>query len=289
MYGYVTPVKDKLRQQDFALYRAFYCGTCVATKPYGTLTRFATSYDITFLALLVHDIASQEVEFTEARCVGNPFQKKLMIKPNPLLDKVCAANVILAYYKLTDDVIDGGGAKKKVARAAMKKAYLKAKATLPAADESAKRRYEDLRVLEKRGESSTDRVAHCFATMLMEITQAILGEKCSENCASLAYNIGKFVYLADALDDVDDDFKSGNYNPFLARYGEFTNRREFIAAHADDLSFTLNATVNRAIESFNGLSFTQSYTLLANVVHDGLRAKTEELLSSEKKLPRPKL
>ena len=36
MFGYVTPVKEELRQQDFLLYRAFYCGICVETgkKPY---------------------------------------------------------------------------------------------------------------------------------------------------------------------------------------------------------------------------------------------------------------
>lgn len=290
MFGYVTPVKSELRDQDFVLYRAFYCGICAAIgRNYGSLPRFTTTYDVTFLSLLVHDVTSQDVEFYEAKCVGNPFQKKVMIRGNELLDRLCAANIIMTYYKLLDDVIDGGGGKKRLARAAMKKPYLKAVKVLPQADEIMKRRYGELRDLEKAGEKSIDRVAHCFASLLKEVAFCIIGDKADDNTLSLCYNIGKFVYLIDALDDVDEDAKKGNYNPFLAAYGSFTSRKEFYETHRDEIAFSLNSTVNRAIECFNGMSFTQSYSLLKNIVHVGLRNKVKEVLDSDKKLPNPKL
>lgn len=114
------------------LYRAFYCGICAAIgRGYGSLPRFTTTYDITFLSLLVHDALNQDVAFSEERCVGNPFKKKVMIKDNPLLLRLCAANVVLSYYKLCDDVIDGGGGKKRIARAALRKSYIKASEALP--------------------------------------------------------------------------------------------------------------------------------------------------------------
>ena len=175
MFGYVTPVKDKLRQQDFVLYRSFYCGICAQIgRDYGALPRFTTTYDATFLALLVHDITEQEVEFEESRCVGNPFTKKLMIKGNELLKRVCASNVVLSYYKLCDDVIDEGGVKKRLARAAMSKAYKKAAYYMPAVDEIVKRRYEELRRMEKAGEGSVDKVAHCFAMLLRETCEVVV-------------------------------------------------------------------------------------------------------------------
>ncbi len=290
MFGYVTPVKSELRDQDFVLYRAFYCGICKAIgKNYGSLPRFTTTYDVTFLSLLVHDVTSQDVEFYEAKCVGNPFRKKVMIRDNELLDRLCAANIIMTYYKILDDVIDGGGGKKRLARAAMKKPYLKAVKVLPEADEILKRRYGELREMEKAGEKSIDRVAHAFASLLKEVSFCVMGGKADDNTLSLCYNIGKFVYLIDALDDVDEDAKKGNYNPFLAAYGDFGSRREFFEAHKDEIAFALNSTVNRAIESFNGMSFTQSYSLLKNIVHVGLRQKVAEVLGSDKKLPAPKL
>lgn len=290
MYGYVTPVKDKLRKQDYVLFRAFYCGVCVETgKAFGALARYATSYDAAFLAALVHDAANQTVEFEVSGCVGNPFTKKAMVKHNPLLERVAAANVLLAYYKLLDDVIDGGGAKKRVACRAIRKPYLKAKALLPKVDAIIAARYDELREKEKSGEKSVDRAADSFACMLRETVNAIMDGKTDDNLGGLCYNIGKFVYLIDALDDVADDAKSGNYNPFIAAYGDFTGRREFFEAHAADIGFIINSTVNRAIECFNGMRFTQSYTLLKNVVYDGLRSKAAEVLGADKKIPKPKI
>lgn len=112
MFGYVTPVKEELRQQDFLLYRAFYCGICVETgRKFGALPRFFTGYDATFLAVLEHDYTQQSVEFKAGACVGNPFKKKAYVVENPLLTRVAAANVVLGFYKLCDDVTDGGGVK----------------------------------------------------------------------------------------------------------------------------------------------------------------------------------
>lgn len=289
MFGYITPTKSKLLQQDFVLYRAFYCGICLQIgKDYGNLPRFTTSYDITFLSVLVHDILAQEVEFCECRCLGNPLTKKLTVKGNPLLEKLCAVNTILTYHKLNDDVIDGGGVKKKIARKFMTKAYNKAKVKADGADEIVKKWYDELRVLEKAQERSVDKVSHCFAMLLRSLGQYLLGDKKDENFSALCYNIGKFVYIADALDDIDDDAKSGNYNPFLVGH-EFNGRKEFIESNRENLEFLFACTVNRAIESFNRMRFCQSYTLLKNIVYCGLRDKTDELLASEKKLPRPQI
>ena len=159
---------------------------------------------------------------------------------------------------------------------------------MPEIEKIVREKYADLRELEKKNETSIDRVSDCFASMLRGVCECLAG-KTDENFAALTYNIGKFVYLADALDDTGEDKKSGNYNPFLADGREFTSRREFFEKYADEIGFSLNSTANRAIESFNRMSFTQSYSLLSNVVHLGLRAKIKELLNSNEKLPRPKI
>lgn len=290
MFGYVTPVKSELRQQDFVLYRAFYCGICSAIgHGYGTLPRFSTNYDIAFLGALLSDVTDDPVTFSEGRCLGNPFRKKLMVGADEFIERICAANVILTYYKLEDDVLDGGGVKKKLARRVFSKAYGKARELLPAADALVSTRYNELRELEKAGEKSLDKVADRFASMLSGIAEILAGEKKSDNLLSLCYNIGKFVYLADALDDIGEDFAKKNYNPFLASMGEYHGRKEFFSEHAADISFALNSTVNRAIAAFNSMNFTQSSTLLKNVVHVGLRAKLGEILSSDKKIPAPKI
>ena len=288
MYGYVVPVKAELNTADFCLYRAFYCGICKATgKIYGQLPRFTTNYDMVFLSVLLHDYAKQEVAFSNEGCICNP-KKKTIVCRNELFDKIVAVNILLSYNKANDDVIDGGGIKKKTVRRMLKKHYLKAKQLLPQADEVISDRYAELLKLEKSGAVGIDRVAHCFASMLRELGLMLTGAS-DEALGGLLYNVGKFVYLADALDDIDEDFKKKRYNPFLCEHGDYESRAQFISKHRDELTFTLASTVNRAIQCFNSMVFTGASDLLKNIVYKGLRSKCDELLGSIKKLAPPKI
>lgn len=289
MYGYVLPQKKLIRQQDYVLYRAFYCGTCIQTgKLFGQWARYAVGYDAAFMAALVSDQLNYPQTLIERGCVGRPFQKTPVIECSPFLERISAAVVILARWKLYDDKLDGSK-KAGVTLKIFQKAYNKAKEILPGADEIVAEGYENLRCREKEGQTSVDRASDCFASMLKKLFALLLGEKADDDNGSLAYNIGKFVYIADALDDVDEDYKSGNYNVFLAAYGNYENRRQFISDNRSELEFTFNSTVNSAIAAFNRMKFTQSYSLLENIIYYGLRAETELLFASDKKLPRPKI
>ena len=288
MYGYVVPVKPELGQADFCLYKAFYCGICNSTgKMFGQWPRFTTNYDMVFLSVLLHDFTKQEVSFANERCIANP-KKKTIVCRNELLDKIVAANILLSYRKAHDDVIDGGGIKKKAVRRLLKKHYKKAAAMLPEADAIIREGYDKLLSCERAQTAGVDRVADCFAGMLERLGLLLSGST-DEYLGKLLYNIGKFVYLADALDDVDEDYRKKRYNPLLAQFGGYENRKQFIEENRADLTFMLAGTVNRAIECFNRFTFTGASDLLRNIVYKGLRGKCDELLRSEKKLPLPKL
>lgn len=289
MYGYVVPVKDKLNIADFTLYRAFYCGICKATgKLYGQLPRFTTNYDIVFLSVLLTDYCKHEVSFENKGCVCNPFKKKTTVCLNALLEKIVATNIILSYYKASDDVLDEG-AKKRFARLMLKRAFKKAKAQMPKIDEIVGAQYARLRKMEVEKVNGIDRVADCFSVLLMDVARELLGGCEDEKLLRLCYNVGKFVYLVDALDDTTEDFKKGRYNPLITQMGNFINRKQFIADNLTDLKFMFSSCVNRAIECFNGMVFTGANDLLANVVRVGLRSKVEEIFASDKKLPKPKI
>lgn len=256
-------------------------------KMFGQWPRFTTNYDMVFLSVLLHDYTKQEVAFKNTGCVCNP-KKKTVVCPNGLFDKIVATNIILAYKKADDDVIDGGGLKKKFARKTLKKHYRKAAQMLPEVDSAVNEQYEKLRELEKANASGVDRVADCFGVMMQRVGELLISET-EENLSKLLYNIGKFVYIADALDDVGEDFKKKRYNPLLTAFGGFKNRKQFIEDNKNDLTFMLASTVNRAIECFNRMTFTGASDLMKNIVHKGLRTKCEELLGSVKKLSPPKI
>ena len=292
MYGYIVPQKSTLHQSDFVLYRSFYCGMCCQTgRLYGQLPRFTTNYDFAFLSALLFDYAAADIVIEEHTCVLNPVKKKAVLQPSALLERLAAANIILAYQKADDGVADGDGVKYRAVRSALKKPFGIAKRAYPDIYDAVRESYKLQRAVEEKNIASVDRAADPFASLMRNLPEIILGKPTDDNLRGLCYNIGKFVYLADALDDVTDDYKHKRYNPLLAAYGRdtFTTRKAFIEAHKSDLEFYFTSTRSRAGQCFNAMRFTQSYALLRNIVFDGMQAKQDELLGSDKKLKPPRI
>ena len=309
MFGYVLPRTATLEQRDFAMFQAAYCGICLSTKKkYGNLARLTTNYDITVLELLAIEALKPEVEFGTCRCICDP-RRKVFVKDNTLSSVVVDANILLCRYKLDDDLADGGG-RHAAMRRILKKPYEAAKARLPEADRIVGEGYARLRAMEKANAASLDRTSDCFARLLSELLCAVLDKAAAEDVKykeqrsaraedkaymsalrALCYNVGKFVYLADALDDLAEDAAAGRYNPVLAVYPDYEKgkRLEYIDRHHAELKFAFTATINRAIESLNGMPLTHVGDLLRNIIYDGLREKTNELFSTKKKLPPPVL
>lgn len=293
MFGYVLPDCEKLSVRDYTLYRSLYCGICMATKArYGNLPRFTVNYDITTFALLALEAEEPKLEFGMCRCIGDP-RKKPYVKVCAFTERMADLNILLCAHKAKDDLIDSGK-KTSLAMRLLKKPYEKAKAALPEIDAVTERRYAALREAETAGETSLDRACDHFASLLAD-TFALMCLGGRDECYSaamrkLCYNVGKFVYLADALDDLDEDYKAKRYNPVLAfAPGYMGDRREYFAEHGDALRFAVSSTINRAIESSNALVFTQANDLVRNIVYEGMRKKAEELFSSERKLGSPRV
>jgi hypothetical protein len=203
-----------------------------------------------------------------------------MIKPNALLRKICAVQVILVKYKLIDDVTDGKVSRKTLLRA-FRKQFGKACALFPEAERIVKEMYAKLREMEEHNETSVDRTGDCFGAMLRDLVALVVSEA-DEHALSLAYNTGKYVYIMDAADDVGEDIRSGNYNPFVASFGTAKTRDEFFAEHGKDVDFCITSTVNRVIGAFNARKFNQSYSLIKNIVYYGMRKRADEVYSNKK-------
>ena len=290
MYGYIVPQKSTLSMQDFVLYRSFYCGICCQTgKLYGQFPRFTTNYDFTFLSALLHDVASADIVIEEHKCILNPVKKKAVLQPNPLHERIAAANIILSYKKAEDGVKDGDGLKYGVMRRMLSRPYKKAAAVCPDIAAAVEKAYEKIDAAEEQKVSSLDRAADPFASLMSELPEIIIGRRIDDNLKGLCYNIGKFVYFADALDDIEDDFGKKRYNPFLSAFGDYTGRADFIEKHRSGIEFALMSTYARAVDCFIRLNLTQSRSLLTNIVCEGMRAKAEELLGAKKKLRPPKI
>jgi len=288
MYGYILPDKSIIKNEEQVLFHAFYCGLCFAIKKnFGQAARFSINYDATFFAVLISDQLDYPTDFIQSRCIGNPIKKKPTIQTNDLLCRIADLNILMAQCKAQDNVLDKEFFSKPVHRF-FKKHGDRARQREPKLADIVGHYYQLLHELEKNNDGNIDRVADCFASMMRDCAKILLEGKANEHNLGIVYNIGKFIYLCDALDDICEDFKKKRYNPFLATR-EYKTRQDFIKDNHADLEFYFASTVNRAIESFNCTAFNQSFGLIENVVHYGLRKKVQELFKSEKKLKRARI
>lgn len=277
MFGYLNVNKNSIEDGQRGLWQAFMCGLCFSTKKlFGNVPRMFITNDVNFFNVLFHSVLEVDVEVEQSRCFSHPVKKRAVLKTSDLTDKMATANVLLTYLKLYDDVLDGGSAKKRMAMRTFRKHYKKAQNLWGDLDASLCASYEDLRKLEGDKCAGLDEVAHCFATLSQNFCKFALGDKTSEFAETLCYNLGKWIYLIDALDDAEKDLKSKNYNAFVAYYGvqsvsELSLRRE-------EISFLMYAVLNRIAQSFNDLNLGKYVCILKNVLFDSIREKTEQIL-----------
>lgn len=279
MFGYVVPDKPNMFIKDFTLYRAFYCGLCKCIgKRCGQAMRLTTNYDVTFLSVFVHALTGTAIEIGNEVCILNPVRKKSVVKRNPLMEKIVDVNTILAHCKAVDDVNDDKSAGKKLADAlVIKRHYKKACRRYPEAAEIIKKGFDELNRLEGERCENEDLIAHQFATILKELTRLLAGEDYSDAAGDLMYNLGRWVYFADAFDDADEDAKKGEFNVFLAGY-EYKDRETFVKDKGKDAAFVLNSSYREIMNAFDGVRLKAYEGVITNIVWYGLREQTDKLL-----------
>ncbi len=277
MFGYLDIQKDKINDGQRGLWQTFMCGLCFSTKKVvGNFPRMFITNDINFFNVLFHSILQIDVVVEHKNCFSHPIKKRTVIQTDDLTDKLALANVLLTYWNLHDDVVDGGG--KRLVASIYKKYHKKSKKLLKDLDDVIAQRYEDLRKLEQSRCQSIDQVADSFALLSQDFCKIILGEKSCDYAEILCYNLGKWIYLIDALDDVKKDIKSKSYNPFVACYG--VGNAKQLSLHIEEITFTMYAVLNRIAQSFNDLNLTKYHCILQNVLFDGIRDKTKEILGN---------
>ena len=126
MFGYVKPDNPNMYVKDVVLYKSLYCGLCKSIGKYcGEKARLVLNYDLAFLSGFLHNITNTDVVIKKQRCVIHWFIRRPVTVPDKLSQKIGALNVILAYEKLTDDVLDSN--KGKLKRSFFNSSYKKIK------------------------------------------------------------------------------------------------------------------------------------------------------------------
>ncbi|MGI6161565.1 MAG: DUF5685 family protein [Christensenellales bacterium] len=258
MFGYIRPYKPELKIKEYELFRAHYCGVCLsASRRCSQPVRLALSYDCAFLATVISS-AGTPYEIKARGCIANPFKKK-PVAFGESVDFAADINAILAYHKLRDDRLDGRTAIASAAMLAMRRGYKKAAARRPDADAAIIKRLDELWRLEKAGCSEPDEVAECFGRMLEDVVSIGLPDNVA--AADLAFNMGRWIYLIDALDDFDEDAEKRQYNVLGKK---FTDR----GSAFEGIRFNLETSLGMAGEALAKME-PDNEGLLGNIIYLG--------------------
>lgn len=268
MFGYVKIHKPELKVAEYDTYKALYCSLCKNLgRNYGHIMRMTLSYDFTFITVLALSLQEAPCDFKKSRCVYNPFKKCYYnTKYNEVLDRVSAIAALMVCYKIEDNIRDEKGLNRllyRVAKLALCRRFKKAKIKYPDVYDLLEELNDSQIKAEASENQSVDAAAEPSATALARLCQGFsVTAVDAERLYRIGYCVGKWVYLMDALEDKEEDFKKGRYNPL-------TNCTD------DDIIATMNVCSNEAGTTFETLPALYYDGIIKNILYLGLPRQIE--------------
>ena len=277
MFGYIVMNKPEIKFKDFDLYRSFYCGLCRELKSkYGISGQISLTYDMTFVVILLSALYEPPTQKGSTRCIIHPVCKQ-PVRRNTVTEYAADMNVLLAYYKCRDDWED----EKKVTALGYSKVLQgkvkKLDQKYPDKSRRIQKLLSELSEMEKSGEKDIDKMAGRFGK-IMEVMAGLFGrimsvlfvpkdDQWAASLSRIGFFLGKFIYLLDAYDDVEEDIKNKNYNPFSEQY--------IIEGFDEQVRRILIMMMAQTCREFEKLPILENVEILRNILYSGVWVKYE--------------
>lgn len=281
MFGYVTPCEMELKLKDYEKFKAYYCGLCKSIKKnFGNLPRLTLNYDMTFLAILADAFNDEPSIFKKELCSRHPFKKRIILENNPSLDYAAFCNTSLAYYKLLDNIQDDHSLKSNIYAFFLKGYINKAPEGLKEHLKYIEKKLTELYLLEKNaGKKSLDEISHPFAELTAYIVSTVSADK-KQDLYMLGYNLGKWIYIIDAFDDLEDDMKKGKFNAINSSFNKNNLCFDELSLNIKDrIDFTLTNCGRQCLDSLYKLNLEKNKELLYNILQFGMLQKMDKIFN----------
>ena len=294
MLGYVQIFKPELKVREYEVYMGYYCGVCkYIGAEYGQLPRMVISYDAAFLALLLACVDETPDAPVQEHCIAHHIKDKTIIR-NRAVEYAGDVMLILAWYKMLDDVQDEGKIYAKASARLLKRLHRKLVNKYPALCDGIEINLAKLNGLEKAKCASLDEAAESFSKIMdvifREGARALYPDlqELHETFGRIGYHMGKWIYLMDAADDIEENIESGAYNPLLYRF-EYRSSvdketpQQFRERIRGDLEFNLYQYLAVISQQTGSLDIRKNQGIIDNVIYLGMNRKTEEILNKTDK------
>ncbi|MGL4874473.1 MAG: DUF5685 family protein [Clostridium sp.] len=291
MFGYVTPLKPELKIKEFNLFNGYYCGLCHSIKKqFGNLPRMALNYDMTFLALFLDGLIDENEQAKMLRCFVHPAKKKPVIVSNSAVDYAANMNVSLFYYKMLDDFTDDKTFKSKASLFFLSPYQKKFSSKINVINEKIETSLKELSILENsKNFSSIDDICHPFAeivgNILMMYPSSLRNDSFDlrEDLYYFGYSLGKWIYLIDALDDLEEDIEKNKFNPINFLYNkENLNYLDLLLNIKDRLEFSILSSACTCRDYFYKLPLKRNNDIIKNIIELGMMDRYTKIINKNK-------
>ena len=273
MFGYIIVNKPEMKFREFDVYHGYYCGLCRKLKEhYGKFGQITLSYDMVFVLMTLTSLYEPETTKSMKRCVTHPLQKHEE-RVNNITDYVAHMNILLTYYKCKDDWNDDRKLKKLVLEKIL---YHKSGFSRNFYREKWNKINDLLEKLseeEKKDNQDIDQMSGIFGKVMAEI-MLYQDDEWKDLLNQFGFFLGKFIYLMDAYEDIEEDLKQGRYNPFTDLYKKDTFEQE-----CQQILKMMMAETSRVFEQ---LPILEDVEILRNILYAGVWSRYGQIRCSRK-------
>ena len=243
------------------------------------MARSALTYDMAFMSALVHNIRHEDVKINRSHCVLHFIKKRPIAEVDDITILLGCINTALAYYKLCDDKADGDkkGVFRHLYKRGLKRAAKKHKRAVKIVEVHTHAQSE----IEKAGCNVIDMAAEPSAAMMKELSIYALDKYSTPETEALFYDIGKWVYLIDALDDYDKDVKKHRYNVLFNAFGA-ESKEKMVGENLEEFTFLFDSLFADMRERILKIDFGFNRDLTDNIILRGIPLKTRAILNLNK-------
>ncbi|MDY6324607.1 MAG: DUF5685 family protein [Catonella sp.] len=268
MYGYVNIDKGELKVKEYYEFRTFYCGLChELLRKAGPAGQLTLSYDMTVLTVVLTSLYEPDVITDNLACVAHPVKKKPVII-SPYTGYAADMNLLLFMKHAKDDWRDDKKITSKAAYTYLREVCRKIYVAYPRQWTAIENELHALDLMENRHEYDVEKAAGHFGRLFGEV-YACKNDIFKDDLRLVGFNLGKFVYICDAYEDIYKDEKSGNYNPFHDIYKD--------NGFDDKVKEMLTMCMAMCTEALERLPLVKDESIIRNIFYSGVFKKFDKI------------
>lgn len=279
MQGYLIKSGNQLSLEENLKYFYSQCGLCESLKTkYGSASRFLVNRDTLFLQMVTESQQLHPPQSIQIRCGVKP-QKHTAIADPIASNYAASITLLILYAKMKDNIEDSKLYKRSVSKFLLhifKNKIRNAELHLNEMGFNYKKIFlyqKEQSLLEKSCdyidlENISEPTSKGLGEVFFHITSITNNHLHGENLRKCGEILGKIFYILDALEDLEDDIRSGSYNPLVQKSSPKSKE-----AMKDEAKKFLCKNYEELLVVLGKINFANHELTIKNIIFNGLRGK----------------